>query len=84
MWGCCAAAARLLSLLFSCTLQVSEAILENARLMLQTENVQANAEDFKERSEVKQRLFRSLIINSQSICGMTRRRRSNVQLPLQV
>ncbi|XP_032421007.1 phakinin isoform X2 [Xiphophorus hellerii] len=29
--------------------QVSEAILENARLMLQTENVQANAEDFKER-----------------------------------
>ncbi|XP_023190681.1 phakinin isoform X2 [Xiphophorus maculatus] len=29
--------------------QVSEAILENARLMLQTENVQANAEDFRER-----------------------------------
>lgn len=35
-------------------LQVSEAILENARLMLQTENVQANAEDFKERSEPEQ------------------------------
>lgn len=30
-------------------LQVSEAILDNARLMLQTENIQANAEDFKER-----------------------------------
>lgn len=29
--------------------QVSEAILDNARLMLQTENVQANAEDFKDR-----------------------------------
>lgn len=34
-------------------MQVSEAILDNARLMLQTENVQANAEDFKDRSEVK-------------------------------
>lgn len=33
-------------------LQVSEAILDNARLMLQTENIQANAEDFKDRSEV--------------------------------
>lgn len=32
--------------------QVSEAILDNARLMLQTENIQANAEDFKDRSEV--------------------------------
>ncbi|XP_028328982.1 phakinin [Gouania willdenowi] len=31
--------------------QVSEAILLNARLMLQTENLQANAEDFKERYE---------------------------------
>uniref|UniRef100_A0A3B5MKC7 IF rod domain-containing protein n=1 Tax=Xiphophorus couchianus TaxID=32473 RepID=A0A3B5MKC7_9TELE len=36
--------------------QVSEAILENARLMLQTENVQANAEDFKERLEPEQNL----------------------------
>lgn len=35
-----------------CYLQVSEAILDNARLMLQTENIQANAEDFKDRSEV--------------------------------
>ena len=35
---------------FLCFLQVSEAILDNARLMLQTENVQANAEDFKDRS----------------------------------
>ncbi|KAM9789572.1 phakinin [Neosynchiropus ocellatus] len=34
--------------------QVSESILENARLMLQTENVQANAEDFKERYESEQ------------------------------
>lgn len=34
---------------FRCFLQVSEAILDNARLMLQTENIQANAEDFKER-----------------------------------
>lgn len=33
---------------------VSEAILDNARLMLQTENVQANAEDFKERYENEQ------------------------------
>lgn len=37
---------------FLCYLQVSEAILDNARLMLQTENIQANAEDFKDRSEV--------------------------------
>lgn len=29
--------------------QVSEAILNNAQLMLQTENIQANAEDFKDR-----------------------------------
>lgn len=29
--------------------QVSEAILDNARLVLQTESVQANAEDLKER-----------------------------------
>uniref|UniRef100_A0A3P9HRR3 Beaded filament structural protein 2, phakinin n=1 Tax=Oryzias latipes TaxID=8090 RepID=A0A3P9HRR3_ORYLA len=36
--------------------QVSEAILDNARLMLQTENVQANAEDFKERFENEQPL----------------------------
>ncbi|XP_005163550.1 phakinin isoform X2 [Danio rerio] len=35
-------------------IQVSEAILYNARLMLQTENVQANAEDFKERYENEQ------------------------------
>ncbi|XP_067309612.1 phakinin [Pseudorasbora parva] len=34
--------------------QVSEAILNNARLMLQTENVQANAEDFKDRYESEQ------------------------------
>ncbi|XP_029930003.1 phakinin [Myripristis murdjan] len=34
--------------------QVSEAILANARLMLQTENVQANAEDFKDRYENEQ------------------------------
>ncbi|XP_040002321.1 phakinin [Xiphias gladius] len=34
--------------------QVSEAILDNARLMLQTENVQANAEDFKDRFENEQ------------------------------
>ncbi|XP_068197426.1 phakinin isoform X2 [Antennarius striatus] len=34
--------------------QVSQAILDNARLMLQTENVQANAEDFKERYENEQ------------------------------
>lgn len=40
-------------------LQVSEAILENARLMLQTENVQANAEDFKERLEPEQNLSRT-------------------------
>ncbi|XP_077471915.1 phakinin [Stigmatopora argus] len=37
--------------------QVSEAILDNARLTLQTENVQANAEDFKERFE-SERPFR--------------------------
>ncbi|XP_004078905.1 phakinin [Oryzias latipes] len=36
--------------------QVSEAILDNARLMLQTENVQASAEDFKERFESEQPL----------------------------
>ncbi|XP_042561718.1 phakinin [Clupea harengus] len=34
--------------------QVSEAILDNARLMLQNENVQANAEDFKDRYENEQ------------------------------
>ncbi|XP_035656562.1 phakinin-like [Oncorhynchus keta] len=34
--------------------QVSESILDNARLMLQTENVQANAEDFKDRYENEQ------------------------------
>merc|ERR1719357_2079829 len=34
--------------------QVSEANLDNARLMLQTENVQANAEDFKDRYENEQ------------------------------
>ncbi|XP_061550744.1 phakinin isoform X4 [Phycodurus eques] len=37
--------------------KVSEAILANARLTLQTENVQANAEDFKERFE-SERPFR--------------------------
>ncbi|XP_076023817.1 phakinin isoform X1 [Genypterus blacodes] len=36
--------------------QVSDAILENARLMLQTENVQGNAEDFKERYESEESL----------------------------
>ncbi|XP_051555940.1 phakinin-like isoform X2 [Myxocyprinus asiaticus] len=35
-------------------IQVSEAILDNARLMLQTENIQANAEDFKDRYENEQ------------------------------
>ncbi|KAA0719340.1 Phakinin 49 kDa cytoskeletal protein [Triplophysa tibetana] len=35
-------------------IQVSDTILDNARLMLQTENVQANAEDFKERYENEQ------------------------------
>lgn len=30
-------------------LQVGEAVLENARLMLHTENIQACAEDFKDR-----------------------------------
>ncbi|KAL6490257.1 hypothetical protein MHYP_G00006020 [Metynnis hypsauchen] len=34
--------------------QVSEAILDNARLMLQTENVQATAEDLKDRFENEQ------------------------------
>ncbi|KAG7455395.1 hypothetical protein MATL_G00256110 [Megalops atlanticus] len=34
--------------------QVSEAILDNARLMLQTENIQATAEDFKDRYENEQ------------------------------
>ncbi|XP_017326936.1 phakinin [Ictalurus punctatus] len=34
--------------------QVSEAILDNARLVLQTENLQANAEDLKERFEHEQ------------------------------
>ncbi|CAJ1073205.1 phakinin isoform X1 [Xyrichtys novacula] len=40
--------------------QVSEAILDNARLMLQTENIQANAEDFKERFEGEQPLRRAV------------------------
>ncbi|KAM6989556.1 phakinin [Tautogolabrus adspersus] len=40
--------------------QVSEAILENARLMLQTENVQANAEDFKDRFENEQPFRRAV------------------------
>uniref|UniRef100_A0A8C2H3R3 Phakinin-like n=1 Tax=Cyprinus carpio TaxID=7962 RepID=A0A8C2H3R3_CYPCA len=35
-------------------MQVSEAILDNARLMLQTENVQARAEEFKDRYENEQ------------------------------
>ncbi|KAM9308872.1 phakinin isoform 2-T2 [Gastrophryne carolinensis] len=34
--------------------QVGDAVLENARLMLQTENIQACAEDFKERYENEQ------------------------------
>ncbi|XP_054451006.1 phakinin [Pteronotus mesoamericanus] len=34
--------------------QVGEAVLENARLMLQTENVQAGVDDFKERYENEQ------------------------------
>uniref|UniRef100_H3AGY7 Beaded filament structural protein 2 n=2 Tax=Latimeria chalumnae TaxID=7897 RepID=H3AGY7_LATCH len=34
--------------------QVSDAILENARMMLQTENVQATGEDYKERYETEQ------------------------------
>ncbi|XP_023126364.2 phakinin [Amphiprion ocellaris] len=40
--------------------QVSEAILDNARLMLQTENVQANAEDFKDRYENEQPFRRAV------------------------
>ncbi|XP_041847489.1 phakinin isoform X2 [Melanotaenia boesemani] len=40
--------------------QVSEAILDNARLMLQTENIQANAEDFKERYENEQPFRRAV------------------------
>ncbi|XP_051250338.1 phakinin isoform X1 [Dicentrarchus labrax] len=40
--------------------QVSEAILDNARLMLQTENVQANAEDFKDRFENEQPFRRAV------------------------
>ncbi|KAM9321708.1 phakinin [Pholidichthys leucotaenia] len=40
--------------------QVSEAILDNARLMLQTENIQANAEDFKERYENEQSFRRAV------------------------
>ncbi|XP_006883486.1 PREDICTED: phakinin [Elephantulus edwardii] len=35
--------------------QVGEAVLENARLMLQTDNIQAAADDFKERYENEQR-----------------------------
>uniref|UniRef100_M4A7W7 Beaded filament structural protein 2, phakinin n=1 Tax=Xiphophorus maculatus TaxID=8083 RepID=M4A7W7_XIPMA len=41
--------------------QVSEAILENARLMLQTENVQANAEDFRERLEPDEASLRTVV-----------------------
>ncbi|XP_056600022.1 phakinin [Triplophysa dalaica] len=41
-------------------IQVSDTILDNARLMLQTENVQANAEDFKERYENEQQ-FRKAV-----------------------
>ncbi|KAM4729022.1 phakinin isoform 2-T2 [Anableps anableps] len=40
--------------------QVSEAILDNARLMLQTENVQASAEDFKDRYENEQPFRRAV------------------------
>uniref|UniRef100_A0A3Q2CJ88 Beaded filament structural protein 2, phakinin n=1 Tax=Cyprinodon variegatus TaxID=28743 RepID=A0A3Q2CJ88_CYPVA len=46
--------------LISYFLQVSEAILDNARLMLQTENIQANAEDFKERYENEQPFRRAV------------------------
>ncbi|XP_069504806.1 phakinin [Ambystoma mexicanum] len=37
-----------------CYHQVSDAVLENARLMLQTENIQACGEDFKDRYENEQ------------------------------
>ncbi|KAM6223873.1 phakinin [Rhynchocyon petersi] len=40
--------------------QVGEAVLENARLILQTDNVQAGADDFKERYENEQR-FRKTV-----------------------
>ncbi|XP_016079798.1 PREDICTED: phakinin [Miniopterus natalensis] len=40
--------------------QVSEAVLENARLMLQTENIQAGADDFKDRYENEQQ-FRKAV-----------------------
>nr|XP_006634556.1 PREDICTED: phakinin isoform X2 [Lepisosteus oculatus] len=40
--------------------QVSDAILDNARLMLQTENLQANAEDFKDRYENEQPFRRAV------------------------
>lgn len=47
---------------FLLSLQASEAILDNARLMLQTENVQANAEDFKERSALIHLIIRGSIL----------------------
>ncbi|KAM6132726.1 phakinin [Pterocles gutturalis] len=40
--------------------QVGEAVLENARLMLHTENIQACAEDFKERYENEQPFRRAV------------------------
>ncbi|KAK1173637.1 phakinin-like isoform X1 [Acipenser oxyrinchus oxyrinchus] len=40
--------------------QVSDSILDNARLMLQTENVQASAEDFKDRYENEQPFRRAM------------------------
>ncbi|XP_058878642.1 phakinin-like isoform X2 [Acipenser ruthenus] len=40
--------------------QVSDSILDNARLMLQTENVQASAEDFKDRYENEQPFRRAV------------------------
>ncbi|KAF7706103.1 phakinin [Silurus meridionalis] len=40
--------------------QVSEAILDNARLVLQTENIQVNAEDLKERFEHEQLFHKAM------------------------
>uniref|UniRef100_H3C2Q4 Beaded filament structural protein 2, phakinin n=1 Tax=Tetraodon nigroviridis TaxID=99883 RepID=H3C2Q4_TETNG len=50
--------------------QVSEAILDNARLMLQTENIQANAEDFKERFEKEQPFRRAVEEEISSLCRL--------------
>ncbi|KAF7221808.1 phakinin isoform X1 [Nothobranchius furzeri] len=48
--------------------QVSEAILDNAQLMLQTENVQASAEDFRERYETEQPFRRAVEEEISSLC----------------